>query len=63
MNNYNKIRQMTVDEMALYMCLMARMGIKATYNEVGITDDELVFPPIEISIEACKQMLLQEVEE
>ena len=61
MNNFEKIKQMTVDEMAEYMCLMARVGIKAAYNKVGITDDEIVFPPIEKSIEACKQILLQEV--
>ena len=63
MNNFQKIKQMTVDEMAEYMCLMARLGIKATLNIVGISDKEIDFPPIEKSIEACKQELLQEVEE
>ena len=63
MNNFEKIKQMTVDEMAEYMCLMARVGIKATLNNAGIKDEEIDFPPIEKSIEACKQILLQEVEE
>lgn len=63
MNNFERIKQMTVDEMALYMCIIARAGIKATCNKIGITEDEIVFPPIEEYIEACKQMLLQEVEE
>jgi hypothetical protein len=63
MNNYNKIKQMSVDEMAEYMCLVARVAIKATLNIIGISDKEIDFPPIEKSIEACKQELLQEVEE
>jgi len=63
MNNYQKIKQMSVDEMAIYMCLMARVGIKSTLNNAGIKDEEIDFPPIEKSIEACKQILLQEVEE
>ena len=63
MNNFEKIKQMTVDEMAEYMCLMARVGIKATLNNAGIKDEEIEFPPIEKSIEECKQILLQEVED
>ena len=63
MNNFEKIKQMTVYDMAEYMCLMARLGIKEALNNVGITDEEMEFPPIEKSIEACKQILLQEVEE
>ena len=63
LTNYRKIKLMTVDEMAEYMCLMARTGIKATLNNIGISDKEIDFPPIEKSIEACKQILLQEVEQ
>lgn len=63
MNNYNKIKQMTIDDMAIYMCLMARVGIKSTLNNAGIKDVEIDFQPIEKSVEACKQILLQEVEE
>lgn len=63
MNNFERIKQMNIDEMAIYMCLMARVGIKSTLNIAGIKDGEIDFPPIEKSIEACKQILLQEVEE
>ena len=61
--NYQKIRKMTVNQMAEYMCIMARLGIKESLNNVGITDDKIEFPPLEKSIEVCKQILLQEVEE